>query len=108
MDTGRSHLPGRPRTFPPATPNSPDSNSHRECPGPGDERRSQSEGANPGSSSREGLLYACEDCGLRFKDAPSRNRHQTVMHYSSEGREGDEGQGEELSTNKSVGSNSGE
>lgn len=114
---GRSYSPGRPRTFPPAsiglnTPNSPDSNSHRECPvsataGPGNESRSQSDGANQGSN-REGLLYACEDCGLRFKDAPSRNRHQTLMHYSSEGREEEEGQREELSTNKSVSSNSGE
>ncbi|KAF3839940.1 hypothetical protein F7725_018657 [Dissostichus mawsoni] len=41
---------------------------------------------------QRGLLYACEDCGLRFKDAPSRNRHQTLMHYSSEGRE-EEGRG---------------
>ncbi|CAB1334052.1 unnamed protein product, partial [Coregonus sp. 'balchen'] len=44
--------------------------------------------AEPGSS-REGraLLYTCEDCGLRFGDAPSRNRHQTLVHYSTEGVE---------------------
>lgn len=35
---------------------------------------------------RVALLYACEDCGLRFKDAPSRNRHQTLAHYFSDGR----------------------
>ncbi len=68
--------------------------------------KSQSERANPGSD-REGLLYACEDCGLRFKDAPSRNRHQTLMHYSSEGREEEEGQIKELNTNKRVSENSG-
>lgn len=50
--------------------------------------KSQSAGENPGSN-REELLYACEDCGLRFKDAPSRNRHQSLVHYTSEGREGD-------------------
>ncbi|XP_072316346.1 uncharacterized protein [Eucyclogobius newberryi] len=32
------------------------------------------------------LLYTCEDCGLRFKDAPSRNRHQTLAHYFSADR----------------------
>ncbi|XP_042279384.1 zinc finger protein 696 [Thunnus maccoyii] len=110
---GRGCPPGRPRTFPPAstglnTPNSSDSNSHtaltsREPPLStallgGDESKSQSEGANPGGN-REGLLYACEDCGLRFKDAPSRNRHQTLVHYSSEGRQEEGGQRKELSTN---------
>nr|XP_015804449.2 zinc finger protein 252 [Nothobranchius furzeri] len=38
-------------------------------------------------SHREELLYTCEDCGLRFKDAPSRNSHQTLVHYSHEGRQ---------------------
>ncbi|XP_019131649.1 zinc finger protein 835 [Larimichthys crocea] len=121
---GRSYPPGRPRTFPPATlgvnpPNSPDRDS-RTAPNSTDslvstaarpsssllgpnESKSQSDGAN-----REGLLYACEDCGLRFKDAPSRNRHQTLMHYSSEGREEEEGQRKELSTNERVHDNSGE
>ncbi|XP_029307278.1 zinc finger protein 2 homolog [Cottoperca gobio] len=113
---GRSYPPGRPRTFPAAsvglnTSKSPDGNSYtnaRECPvstaaQTGNERTSQSEGANPGGS-REGLLYACEDCGLRFKDAPSRNRHQTLMHYSSEGRqeEEEEEQRKELKTNEKV------
>ncbi|XP_020353007.2 oocyte zinc finger protein XlCOF22-like [Oncorhynchus kisutch] len=43
-------------------------------------------------SSREGRaqLYTCEDCGLRFGDAPSRNRHQTLEHYSIEGVEEDD------------------
>ncbi|XP_051262501.1 zinc finger protein ZFP2 [Dicentrarchus labrax] len=132
---GRGYPPGRPRTFPlPGvglnTPNSPDSNSQtapnsRDSPvstaaHPGstllgsNEGKSQSEGANPGSN-REGLLYACEDCGLCFKDAPSRNRHQTLMHYSSEGREEEEeeeeeeeGQRKELSTNERVHDNGGE
>ncbi len=124
---GHGHPPGRPRTIPPAsaglnTSNSSDSNSHTALnsrgspastaarPGSallgGNEGTSQSEGANP-ASNREGLLYACEDCGLRFKDAPSRNRHQTLVHYSSEGREEIEGQREELSTNDRVRDNSG-
>ncbi|KAJ4931175.1 hypothetical protein JOQ06_025473 [Pogonophryne albipinna] len=107
---GRSCQPGRPRTFPGLnTPNSLDTNSQtnpRECPvsavaHPGNESESQSGKTNPGTS-RGGLLYACEDCGLRFKDAPSRNRHQTLMHYSSEGREEEEGRGVEMSTNKRV------
>ncbi|XP_049440573.1 endothelial zinc finger protein induced by tumor necrosis factor alpha [Epinephelus fuscoguttatus] len=119
---GSANSPGRPRTFPPTsvglnTSNSTDTNSHtapnsREssvstAARPGDVTKAQSEGANAGSS-REGLLYACEDCGLRFKDAPSRNRHQTLMHYSSEGREEVEGQRKELSTNKRGCDNSGE
>ncbi|XP_034409090.1 zinc finger protein 79 [Cyclopterus lumpus] len=119
---GRSCPPGRPRTFPLPnvgliTPHSSGSDSHT-APKSGEppastaarESKPQSEGANPGGN-REGLLYACEDCGLRFKDAPSRNRHQTLMHYSSEGRdggEGEDGQRKELSTNKSAHDNSGE
>ncbi|XP_076594014.1 uncharacterized protein LOC143325032 [Chaetodon auriga] len=127
---GRGFPSGRPRTFPPAgvglnPPSSPDSNSHtalssRDSPMSnsahpssavlgGNGSKSQLEGANPGSS-REGLLYACEDCGLRFKDAPSRNRHQTLMHYSSsEGREEEEEERRtELSTNQRVHDNTGE
>ncbi|XP_044065389.1 zinc finger protein ZFMSA12A [Siniperca chuatsi] len=124
---GCGYPPGRPRTFPPAdvglnTSNSSDSNSYtapnsRDSPAHpgsallgGNESKSQSEGANRGSD-RAGLLYACEDCGLRFKDAPSRNRHQTLMHYSSEGREEEEeeeeAQRKELSTNERARNNSG-
>ncbi|CAK6976202.1 zinc finger protein 696 [Scomber scombrus] len=107
---GRGCPPGRPKTLPPTsiglnTPNRSDSNSHttltsREVSTAllgGNERKSQSEGANTGSN-REGLLYACEDCGLRFKDAPSRNRHQSLVHYSSEGKQEKGGQRKELST----------
>uniref|UniRef100_A0A3P8TRU4 Si:ch211-79k12.2 n=2 Tax=Amphiprion percula TaxID=161767 RepID=A0A3P8TRU4_AMPPE len=102
--------PGRPRTLPPTTiglnsPNSTDDDSNA-APHSGDnseliashpssalfERKSQSEGA---AGNRDGLLYACEDCGLRFKDAPSRNRHQTLVHYSHEGREEEEEEEEE-------------
>ncbi|XP_056300346.1 zinc finger protein 79 [Pseudoliparis swirei] len=119
---GRSCPPGRPRTFPPAvaglsTPHGSGGNSHAapksgEPPAPAAAR----EGKPPsGGGHRERLLYACEDCGLRFKDAPSRNRHQTLMHYSTEGREeeeeGEEGEGgqrKELSPNKRVHDNSGE
>ncbi|XP_075868682.1 uncharacterized protein LOC142879342 [Nelusetta ayraudi] len=50
-------------------------------------------GANPEGGSRDAVLYTCEDCGLQFEDAPSRNRHQTLMHYSSEGREEEGGGG---------------
>ncbi|XP_031154677.1 zinc finger protein 3 homolog [Sander lucioperca] len=115
---GRGYPPGRPRTYPPAsvglnTPNSPESNLHT-APNSREgsvsiaaHHKCQSEGANPGSN-REGLLYACEDCGLRFKDAPSRNRHQTLMHYSYEGREEEEGQRKESGTNKEVRDNSAE
>ncbi|XP_050987152.1 zinc finger protein 696 [Labeo rohita] len=40
-----------------------------------------------GDRDKEALPYACEDCGQRFPDAPSRNRHQTLQHYSKEERE---------------------
>ncbi|XP_055359396.1 zinc finger protein 135 isoform X2 [Betta splendens] len=110
---GRGYSPGRPRNFPSAnigliTPNSPDNNSHaasnsRDSPAP---TAAQVEGAKPGGN-KEGLPYACEDCGLRFKDAPSRNRHQTLMHYSSEVREDEEGGPKErLNTTEGVQSNS--
>uniref|UniRef100_A0A3Q3WU91 C2H2-type domain-containing protein n=1 Tax=Mola mola TaxID=94237 RepID=A0A3Q3WU91_MOLML len=118
--SGRGYPLGRPRTFPPAssvglnTPNGPDKSSQtalgcRDSPVPtgaqpalavlgGEESSSQSGAANRGTN-REGLLYTCEDCGLRFKDAPSRNRHQTLMHYSSGGGEDEEdGQRKELSS----------
>nr|XP_020464145.1 zinc finger protein 773-like [Monopterus albus] len=111
---GRSYLPGRPRTFPPASTdlnNSPDSNSNT-APNSRDSpalTAAQSERRNPGSNI-EGLLYACEDCGLRFKDAPSRNRHQTLVHYSSEGREEEEEEGgcprKEVNINRKVQDNS--
>lgn len=118
---------GRPRNFPSAstglnTPNSPEGSSRnapssRDSPAtveahpgsvllgrPGG--KSQSGGPNPGSVNTEELLYACEDCGLRFKDAPSRNRHQSIVHYgTSEGREEDvqeDRQRTELSTSERV------
>lgn len=50
------------------------------------------------NSNREGGQYLCEDCGLRFKDAPSRNRHQTLVHYSSEVRGDEGGEEEEIQT----------
>ncbi|XP_059194464.1 oocyte zinc finger protein XlCOF6 [Centropristis striata] len=112
---GRGYQPGRPRTSASVvlnTPNSQDNNPHtapdpREAPAarPGGESKPPSEGVNPGSSSREGLPYACEDCGLRFKDAPSRNRHQTLMHYSNEGREEEEEEEEEEEGRKELSTN---
>ncbi|KAM9783318.1 uncharacterized protein ACB057_015635 [Neosynchiropus ocellatus] len=45
-------------------------------------------GADGEDRVRDELPYTCEDCGLRFKDAPSRNRHQTLAHYSSEAEAG--------------------
>ncbi|KAG9334600.1 hypothetical protein JZ751_007421 [Albula glossodonta] len=41
------------------------------------------QGRPPGAGKdRKGLLpYACEDCGQRFRDAPSRNKHQELEHY---------------------------
>ncbi|XP_012673355.2 endothelial zinc finger protein induced by tumor necrosis factor alpha [Clupea harengus] len=64
----------------------PDSQSHS-----GAARgKSSSSGAGgtkpPGGRGAKVLMYACEDCGLRFADAPSRNRHQSLEHYG-----GDEG-----------------
>ncbi|KAK7147432.1 hypothetical protein R3I94_010071 [Phoxinus phoxinus] len=57
----------------------------------------QMEGKSPaskeqlsGDRDKAALPYACEDCGQRFPDAPSRNRHQTLQHYSSEEREKEE------------------
>ncbi|XP_034031022.1 endothelial zinc finger protein induced by tumor necrosis factor alpha isoform X2 [Thalassophryne amazonica] len=111
--------PGRPRTFPstnprPNTHNIPESNSHSTlntrdasavmAPHLGSDLLgrnsgdSQSEGSKT-DSNRETLMYVCEDCGLRFKDAPSRNQHQTLVHYSSEQMEDEseeEEQGKEL------------
>ncbi|XP_037309648.2 oocyte zinc finger protein XlCOF6 isoform X2 [Pungitius pungitius] len=118
---GRSCPPGRPRSFPPTnmvmnTPNSADSSAHAapECAEPpaagqaANGSKSQSEGTSPGGN-RGTLVYTCEDCGLRFKDAPSRNRHQALMHYSDGDEEEEEEEaGEELSTNKRVHDNSGE
>ncbi|XP_038141360.1 zinc finger protein 79 [Cyprinodon tularosa] len=104
--------PGRPRSLPPTSighagqsnldrPSAPDPLSSSELiPTNRSESRSQEEGA---SSHREGLLYACEDCGLRFKDAPSRNRHQTLVHYSHERQaEENQRQGEDFSTRENV------
>lgn len=118
--SGRGYPLGRPRTFPPAssvgsdTPNGPDKSSQTALgcrdspvqagaqPGsavPGGEESSSQSGAANRGTNREGLLYTCEDCGLRFKDAPSRNTHQTLVHYSSRGAEEEEdGQRKELST----------
>ncbi|XP_018587724.1 zinc finger protein 497 isoform X2 [Scleropages formosus] len=49
-----------------------------------------------GSSQHESRQYACEDCGRRFRDAPSRNKHQTLEHYSGqEAEEEKDGDGEE-------------
>ncbi|XP_040020580.2 uncharacterized protein LOC120810247 isoform X2 [Gasterosteus aculeatus] len=117
---GRSCQPGRPRSFPPtsvamSTSNGSDRSTHAapECTEPpaggqaGNESKSQLEGTNPGSN-RGMLVYTCEDCGLRFKDAPSRNRHQALMHYSDEEEEEEVEEEEELSTNKGVHNNSGE
>ncbi|XP_062395691.1 zinc finger protein 345 [Sardina pilchardus] len=63
----------------------PDSQSHgRGRPssfGPGGAASSKPGGGRGGKV----LAYACEDCGLRFADAPSRNRHQSLEHYGGEG-----------------------
>lgn len=120
--TDRSCPPGRPRTLPSNSvrqniPNSPDSNLHAASGSLSSSELSAAhshgpallEGKTDGGRHREGLLYACEDCGLRFKDAPSRNRHQTVAHYSNEQRdeeedeeEEEEGQRKEFNTDERV------
>lgn len=46
---------------------------------------------NTTQSSRARPVYTCEDCGLQFKDAPSRNKHQLLIHYISENSEDDDG-----------------
>ncbi|KAL4657700.1 zinc finger protein 497-like isoform X1 [Arapaima gigas] len=43
------------------------------------------------SSGHEVRQYACEDCGRCFRDAPSRNKHQALEHYSSQEAEEDGG-----------------
>ncbi|KAG5856196.1 hypothetical protein ANANG_G00005470 [Anguilla anguilla] len=55
---------------------------------------------------RKQLVYACEDCGLRFRDALSRNKHQELEHYPNpedEGEEEGEEEGVELSPEKEGG-----
>ncbi|KAG7475090.1 zinc finger protein 436-like [Solea senegalensis] len=95
---GTGYSSGYPRTFPPASigrnaSNSSDIVSHLAA-NARDTPALTAEARNHGSK-REGLQYACEDCGQRFKDAPSRNRHQTLVHYSTEGREEEEEEEEE-------------
>lgn len=43
-----------------------------------------------GDRDKDALPYACEDCGQRFPDAPSRNKHQILQHYSKEERKKEE------------------
>lgn len=50
-----------------------------------DEKKSEVQDVNS-DDHRVTPRYMCEDCGLHFKDAPSRNRHQTLAHYFSDGR----------------------
>ncbi|XP_077382728.1 uncharacterized protein LOC144022103 [Festucalex cinctus] len=88
---------GRPRAYPPANvnaphgPDAPAQNGSRSGLAPLGGNACPTEG----ESAR--LTYECEDCGLRFKDAPSRNTHQTVAHYSAE-----EGAPKDGSTNEDV------
>ncbi|XP_051576261.1 zinc finger protein 629-like [Myxocyprinus asiaticus] len=56
-----------------------------------EERNPSIKGQLSGDGDKRALPYACEDCGQRFSDAPSRNRHQTLQHYSTEERETEEG-----------------
>ncbi|KAK0152780.1 Zinc finger protein 239 [Merluccius polli] len=51
--------------------------------------KAHSDGAHAGGH-KDSLMYACEDCGQCFKDAPSRNRHQNLVHYTEEGKEDQE------------------
>ncbi|XP_077577198.1 uncharacterized protein LOC144199433 [Stigmatopora nigra] len=88
--TGFTGVPlGRPRTYPPAT----DAVAPRTGSPPGFTQLAQ--GLTDVESSR--LAYVCEDCGLRFKDAPTRNKHQATVHYSA-----DEVTPKEGSTNEGV------
>lgn len=52
-----------------------------------------------GETARKARQYSCEDCGRRFQDAPSRNRHQALEHYSGlEGEDEGEGKGNGMNT----------
>lgn len=107
--TSNSHHPsGPPGDFPSAAlgwnpPDNPESSAQatvsfsRESPGsPGaaglGRRGSDPPIDNTNQGSRARLGYTCEDCGLQFKDAPSRNKHQILAHYISENSEDDDGQ----------------
>ncbi|GAA6109991.1 zinc finger protein 569 [Tachysurus ichikawai] len=46
-----------------------------------------------GEEVRSSLPYGCEDCGMRFQDALSRNRHQALQHYSTEAEDQSERHG---------------
>ncbi|KAB5587155.1 hypothetical protein PHYPO_G00009630 [Pangasianodon hypophthalmus] len=48
-----------------------------------------------GDAVRRSLPYECEDCGMRFHDALSRNRHQALQHYSTEEEDQSERNGTE-------------
>ncbi|XP_049587239.1 zinc finger protein ZFP2 [Syngnathus scovelli] len=82
---------GRPRAYPPAnlnTPQSPDGNTSSQTQSqPGLTVPGGNVGKCPTQGESARLSYECEDCGLRFKDAPSRNTHQTLAHYSVEEEE---------------------
>ncbi|KAG7469223.1 hypothetical protein MATL_G00126670 [Megalops atlanticus] len=64
-------------------------------------------GSESAERKRKELPYACEDCGLRFRDAPSRNKHQELEHYCNQEEEEEEeegeGEGEELGLGKEGG-----
>ncbi|TSL40952.1 hypothetical protein Baya_7031 [Bagarius yarrelli] len=53
---------------------------------------------------RSTLPYVCEDCGMRFQNAVSRNRHQAQQHYTEENdpNERHEGEQEEHVTKKTL------
>lgn len=110
---------GPPGNFPSATlgwnpPDNSESSTHatvsRDSPGlPSvaglSRRESNPPPDNADQGSRARLVYTCEDCGLQFKDAPSRNKHQILIHYISENSEDDDGQ---TKTTEKPGDNSGE
>ncbi|XP_030640406.1 zinc finger protein 79 isoform X2 [Chanos chanos] len=61
---------------------------------PVEEKNSANKEEGSGRETEKGALpYACEDCGLRFRDALSRNRHQMLEHYSTEEAEREERRG---------------
>lgn len=96
---GRSSHPGRPRTV--SSPSNQITTTNSSAQSDENDRKSQTQSANS-DDHRAAPLYTCEDCGLRFKDAPSRNRHQTLVHYFSVGRPG-EAVCKDISTNDGPG-----
>uniref|UniRef100_A0AAV2MDI8 C2H2-type domain-containing protein n=1 Tax=Knipowitschia caucasica TaxID=637954 RepID=A0AAV2MDI8_KNICA len=89
---------GRPRTVPSPSlqKNSSNTSPNKIIMPPNVSAQREDKGKKPevgvalSDPNRVPLVYTCEDCGLHFKDALSRNRHQSVVHYFSDRSSGEE------------------